>query len=85
MHKNGIEKHIYELNKRLLAEEKWLIDQILIIYLYKQSGYSINIKMCIRDSNMNEVNVLECTDRLADERSEGALPKGGKRLWTYLA
>ncbi|MEE0854562.1 MAG: hypothetical protein U0M14_05010 [Eubacterium ventriosum] len=23
---------------------------------------------------MNEVNVLECTDRLADERSEGALP-----------
>jgi hypothetical protein len=43
VHKNGIEKHIYELNKRLLAEEKWLIDQILIIYLYKQSGYSINI------------------------------------------
>lgn len=25
---------------------------------------------------MNEVNVLECTDRLADERSEGALPNG---------
>ena len=23
---------------------------------------------------MNEENVLECTDRLADERSEGALP-----------
>lgn len=34
---------------------------------------------------MNEVNVLERADRLADERSEGALPKGGKRLWTYLA
>ena len=24
---------------------------------------------------------LNRTDRLADERSEGALPKGGKRLW----
>ena len=23
---------------------------------------------------MNEVNVYKCTDRLADERSEGALP-----------
>ena len=23
---------------------------------------------------MNEVNVLECTDRIADEQSEGALP-----------
>lgn len=34
---------------------------------------------------MNEENVFKCTDRLADERSEGALPKGGKRLWTYLA
>ncbi len=34
---------------------------------------------------MNEENVLECTDRLADERSEGALPKGGATLWTYLA
>lgn len=35
---------------------------------------------------MNEVNVYKCTDPdLADEQSEGALPKGGKRLWTYLA
>lgn len=34
---------------------------------------------------MNKVNVLERADRLADEQSEGALPKGGKRLWTYLA
>ncbi len=34
---------------------------------------------------MNEVNVLECTDRLAAEQSKGALPKGGATLWTYLA
>lgn len=34
---------------------------------------------------MNKVNVFKCTDRLADERSEGALPKGGATLWTYLA
>lgn len=33
---------------------------------------------------MNEVNVLECTDPIADKRSEGTLPKGGA-TWTYLA
>ena len=34
--------------------------------------------------NMNEVNVFECTDRIATEPCEGALPKGGA-TWTYLA
>ncbi len=61
---NGIEAHSFEINKKMVCEEEWLVQQIIFLHLYKQQISNIFIGMeKIVGENANWLNKLLIADK----------------------
>ena len=81
--KSGVEVHNFELNKKLVYEEAWLVKQVVTVYLYEKRAFYTSsammdlskdvdtwlIRILIADRRIDSIISSKSTDKAVDEIS----------------